>query len=140
MQMIIKNRETRKVPKLKDILNDAINRQKKEQAAKRKDRENSKNITALLKESLKPKMRIGQYELVNDQTQKLIKSFDKNRTSIDALRTKLETVLRPVSARLRKPTYSNPNHLISNRINDNPSKQSTANNANSTIRSAQQLT
>ena len=47
-------------------------------------------------------MRVGQYELVNDQTQKLIKSFDKNRTSIDALRTKLETVLRPVSARLRK--------------------------------------
>lgn len=27
MQVIIKNRETRKVPKLKDILNDAINRQ-----------------------------------------------------------------------------------------------------------------
>ena len=40
MQMIIKNRETRKVPKLKDILTGAINRQQKEQAAKRKDREN----------------------------------------------------------------------------------------------------
>ena len=30
MQMIIKNRETRKVPKLKDILNDAIKAQQKE--------------------------------------------------------------------------------------------------------------
>ena len=59
MQMIIKNRETRKVPKLKDILQGAINRQQKEQAAKRKERENSKNITAILKESLKQKMRIS---------------------------------------------------------------------------------
>ena len=40
MQMIIKNRETRKVPKLKDILQGAISRQQKEQAAKRKEREN----------------------------------------------------------------------------------------------------
>ena len=59
MQAIIKNRETRKVPKLKDILNDAINRQQKEQAAKRKDREKAKNITEFLKESLKPTMSIS---------------------------------------------------------------------------------
>ena len=38
MQMIIKNRETRKVPKLKDILKEAIDRRNKEQAAKRHDR------------------------------------------------------------------------------------------------------
>ena len=59
MQALIKNRETRKVPKLKDILNDAINRQHKEQAAKRREREQAKNVTALLKKSLKPTMSIS---------------------------------------------------------------------------------
>ena len=38
MQVIIKNRETRKVPKLKDILKEAIDRRNKEKAAKRHDR------------------------------------------------------------------------------------------------------
>ena len=38
MQFILKNRETRKVPKLKDILNEAIERQNREQAAKRRDK------------------------------------------------------------------------------------------------------
>ncbi len=35
MQVLLKNRETRKVPKLKDILKDAIERQQKAQALKR---------------------------------------------------------------------------------------------------------
>ena len=35
LQMIFKNRETRKVPKLKDILNNAIKREHKTQEAKR---------------------------------------------------------------------------------------------------------
>lgn len=76
MLVIIKNRETRKVPKLKDILNDAILRQQKEQAAKRKDRERSKDITKLLSESLKPHMNEGQYEMVNEQIAKVRKTFD----------------------------------------------------------------
>lgn len=54
------------MPKLKDILNDAIVRLQKEQTAKRKERERSKDITKLLGESLKVRMNEGQYEMVND--------------------------------------------------------------------------
>ena len=39
MQILVKNRETRKVPKLKEILNEAIARYNKEQALKRKEKE-----------------------------------------------------------------------------------------------------
>ena len=103
MQVILKNRETRKVPKLKDILNDAINRQQKEQASKRREKEKAKDITAILSESLKPSMNESQYEMVNEQAAKLSKTFNLNRSSMESLQSKLSTVLRPVSARLKKP-------------------------------------
>lgn len=54
MQIILKNRETRKVPKLKDILNDAVKRQQKEQAAKRHQQEANSDIRTMLAASLKP--------------------------------------------------------------------------------------
>ena len=59
MQIILKNRETRKVPKLKDILNDAVKRQQKEQAAKRKQQEANSDIRTLLAASLKPVLSIS---------------------------------------------------------------------------------
>ena len=56
MQMIIKNRETRKVPKLKDILKEAIDRRNKEQAAKRHDRSQYANVKDLLMSNLRQRM------------------------------------------------------------------------------------
>ena len=40
MYYLIKNRETRKVPKLKDIIEQAINKQKMQNEERRKKREN----------------------------------------------------------------------------------------------------
>ena len=71
MQVIFKNRETRKVPKLKDILNLAIERRNKEQAAKRKDKEKVNDVHALLKASLTPRMTTSQSDMVHEQTAKL---------------------------------------------------------------------
>ena len=71
MQVIFKNRETRKVPKLKDILNLAIERRNKEQAAKRKDKEKVNDVHALLKASLTPRMTPSQNDMMHEQTAKL---------------------------------------------------------------------
>ena len=56
MKVIIRNRETRKVPKLKDILNEAINSFKKRQAAKRREEKENFSAQAMIIESMKPKM------------------------------------------------------------------------------------
>ena len=52
MQILLKNRESRKVPKLKDILKDAINRQHKAQALKRKEEKADGYAFKLIRESL----------------------------------------------------------------------------------------
>lgn len=56
MKVIIRNREIRKVPKLKDILNEAINSFKKRQAAKRREEKANSTAQAMIIESMKPKM------------------------------------------------------------------------------------
>ena len=87
------------MPKLKDILNLAIERRNKEVAAKRKDKERNMDVHALLKASLTPRMTSGQNDMMHEQTAKLQKLMESNNASLDSLKIKIDTVLRPVSAR-----------------------------------------
>lgn len=67
MTLIIKNRETRKVPKLKEILQQAISREKKEQAFRRQqERVKYNDIRGFLMESVSDKLTESKFEMVLD--------------------------------------------------------------------------
>ena len=94
--MLHKAKETRKVPKLKDILKAAIEQRNRVQAQKRKLREMFDNPRNLLFSSIKPSLNSNQFEMVHDQTAKIVRAIEIKHNMIDQLRTKIETMLAPV--------------------------------------------
>ena len=50
--------------------------------------------------SIKPKISLGNYEMTSNQTNRILKSLDTNKINLDLLKTKIDTVLRPLSPRL----------------------------------------
>ena len=87
------------MPKLKEILKEAIARKKLEQAAKRKVRlQKNVDVHTLLRANLKPQMNKNQDIMVQEIAAKLTKLMDKNKVSLDSLKLKMAMLLRPISA------------------------------------------
>ena len=87
------------MPKLKEILKEAIARKKLEQAAKRKERlKKNVDVHALLRANLTPHMNPSQDNLMHEIAAKLNKLQDTNKVSLDSLKHKMAMLLRPISA------------------------------------------
>mmetsp|Transcript_30629 Transcript_30629/g.37842 ORF Transcript_30629/g.37842 Transcript_30629/m.37842 type:complete len:133 (-) Transcript_30629:394-792(-) len=48
-----------------------------------------------------PKMSMSNFEMANEQLARLMRALDTNKINLDLLKTKIDTVLRPISPRLR---------------------------------------
>ena len=101
MLQIMRNKETRKVPKLKEILNNAIARTQKEQSEKRKQKLDPNFEINVLRGSSKPKMALTNFDMARDQLNKVFRTLDTNKINLDLLRTKIYKALRPISPRLK---------------------------------------
>lgn len=82
MHHIVKYREFRRVPKLKDILMMAIEKKKKEMQAARKKQQNMLLDQIGASES---QLSDEQYELIQEQIEKINKTLEDHTTLVDAL-------------------------------------------------------
>lgn len=95
LQMLHKARETRKVPKLKEILKQAIEQKNRVKVQKRKLMEIFENPRNLLFSSIKPSLNSNQFEMVHEQTAKIGKAIEHKNNLMDQLSKKLEVMLAP---------------------------------------------
>ena len=57
------------------------------------------NPHLLLFSSIKPSLNSNQFEMVNDQTSKLAKAIEIKNNNLESLRTKIDTMLKPLGTK-----------------------------------------
>ena len=98
MQLILKNREYRKVPQLKEILNKFIAIRHREQAEKRLEIKLYNNARAFITALIRKKyLDIHKYEMVNDKAEEILQVFENNGNNLERFGMKLDKVLEPVN-------------------------------------------
>ena len=92
MYHIVKNRENRRIPKLKDILVMVIDKKKKEMAATHRQNHNKDWFSSINPTDtyLTPE----QFSLIKEQSEKINQTLEKNDFLIDSIDKKMNYVLR----------------------------------------------